>query len=164
MPVYPVILAGSKITASVLTAMQPLTIVKPGDTSITSSTTLTNDPDLVLPVAAAATYDFRCYLDFEGASSGGGLSWQWAVPSAATLRYVLNANTAVSTLGLTITGGSTVDANTNGATVLQGAYMDGTLVVSSTAGNLQLKWCQVTSSGTATIVHAQSKIWLQRTS
>ena len=53
---------------------------------------------------------------------------------------------------------------TNGAGIVQEASMRGSIVVSTTAGNVQLKWAQGTSSGTGTIVHAQSSLKLQRVS
>jgi hypothetical protein len=40
--------------------------------------------------------------------------------------------------------------------------MQGSVVTSSTAGSVTLTWAQNTSSGTATIVHAQSFLMAQR--
>ncbi len=50
---------------------------------------------------------------------------------------------------------------TNGATS-RNAMFWGTVVSSSTTGNLQLQWAQNTSSGTATKVHAKSWLILDR--
>jgi len=55
---------------------------------------------------------------------------------------------AITSLGV-LRGSATVTAGTNGAS-LRSARMYGSLIVGSTAGTLQLKWAQNTSSGTAT--------------
>jgi len=164
---YPNILAGQRITAALLNSMQPQTVIKPSDQSVTSSTTLVNDNDLVAAVVASATYIFACYLDYEGGTQGSSdLKWQWALPSGATLRY---QNIGVGTgggavTGATCTGATIVAFGTSGAASLVAASMTGTLVMSTSPGFLQFKWAQNTSSGTATIVHAQSSLSLARVS
>jgi hypothetical protein len=163
---FPVYLAGNRLTAGLLTSGQVLEVVKAADQSVTSSTVLVPDTALTLAVVAGATYDFTCYLDFEGAAQGtGDLKFQWAVPLGATLRYacphVNAANTWVG--GNTNIATTSITCATQTAGVLCGVKMDGTLVMSSTAGAITLQWAQNTSVGTATIVHAQSKLSLVRT-
>lgn len=167
MPTYPSILAGQRITASVLTSMLPLTVVKAADQSVTSSTTLVNDTALVLPVAANATYLFDCYLDYEGGPQGSSdLKWTWVIVAGAFLRYAAPHITTAgaASAGSTYSGATTVTAGSGGAGTLMGVEMHGTLVVDVTAGTIQLQWAQNTSNGTATIVHAQSSLSLTRTS
>lgn len=143
----------------------PLLVVKPGDTSRSSTTTLTADPDLTFAVAASATYQWECYLDYEGGVQGNSdLKLQWSVPASATMRF---GSQYVSSAGATrvfdtSTQASTVTPGSNGAGVLQGIHMQGSVVTSSTAGSVTLTWAQNTSSGTATIVHAQSFLMAQR--
>ena len=82
---YPNILAGQRITAALLNSMQPQTVIKPTDQSVTSSTTVVNDNDLVSAVLASATYIFTCYLDYEGGTTGSSdLKWVWSVPLASS--------------------------------------------------------------------------------
>jgi hypothetical protein len=164
----PVFQAGSSITALALDQFcVPQSVIKPADTSRTSTTTLANDPALVLPVLASATYLFDSYLDYEGGTLGSSdLKLQWNVPSGAALRYWLGGlNTSGTNISSnTFTDGAAPALGSGGAAVLKGVLMKGTLVMSSTAGNLQLQWAQNTSSGTATIVHAQSYVTLWRIS
>ena len=165
MPTYPNVLAGTRITAGLLTSMLPLTVMKPSDQSLTSNTTLANDTALVLPVSVAnANYLFDCYLDYEGGTQGASdIKWQWTVPSGATLRY--NAVLVGPGGGFTqntYLAGSTVVAGTNGAGNLRGIIMTGSLDMSSTTGSLQRQWAQNSSSATPTIVHAQSSLRLVR--
>jgi mannose/fructose/N-acetylgalactosamine-specific phosphotransferase system component IID len=160
---FPAVAAGQRITAALLDQIIPLQVIKPADQSLTSNTTLQNDTDLTLPVVAGATYIFICYLDFEGGASGSSdLKLQWSVPSGAALRYAcphINAGGS-NVLQNTNTATTNVTLQTNGAATLLGVMMTGTLVMSSTPGNITLQWAQNTSSGTATIVHAQSMLLL----
>lgn len=157
------IVAGSRITAAEIQAVAPLEIIKPTDQPLTSSTAMQNDTALFLPVVAGATYDFCCYLDFEGGTAGASdLKWTWALPSGATMRYASGHVNTGSFVFTSYTGASTVVASSAGAGVIQAVTMEGTLVTAGTAGNIQLQWAQNTSSATATIVHAQSKLRLIR--
>jgi hypothetical protein len=143
----------------------PLAAVKASDTSRTSTTTLANDPDLTLAVAANCTYVFDMYLDFEGDTTGNGdLKWKWAVPASTTMRFGIAYSTTSPAVSVSnsFTQASTVSAASNGAGTLQGLSARGTIVTSAAAGNVVLQWAQNTSSGTATIVHAQSHLYAFR--
>lgn len=158
--------AGQKITAALLNSFcAPLEVIKPSDQSVTSSTVLVNDTALFAAVVASATYDFMLYLDFEGGTlNASDLKFQLTVPAGAALRAqrIYTTTAGAASVSNTITDGVTTVAGTNGAGVLQAALMEGSLVVGATQGNLQLQWAQNTSSATATIVHAQSKLRLWR--
>jgi len=163
----PAFQAGQKLTAAALASFAaPLAVIKPSDQSVTSSTVLVNDTALVTPnLVASATYLFWCYLNYEGGTGGSSdIKWQWAAPAGATLRYGLahvgQANNV--DVGNTYQASDIPTGRTQGAGVLSGAIMTGSLVMSTTAGSLQLKWAQNTSNATATIVHAQSTLALWR--
>lgn len=144
----------------------PVPAIKPSDTSRTSTTSLTADPDLACAVVANASYRFWCYLNYEGAATGtGDLKWNFTVPAGATLRYQsISINTAGTLspllIGPTWTGSSTNSAGTNGSGNAMSLMMHGTLVVAGSAGSCTLNWAQNTSSGTSTIVHSQSALIL----
>ena len=165
MPTFPVILAGSRITAGLLTSMQPVVVTKPADQSVTSSTVLVNDNSLVVPnLLASATYQFQCLINYEGGTRGAAdFKWIWTLPSAATMLYsVIYRDTSGNVhADLSSNGGTTV-AGSNGAGALLNVTMLGSVTISSTPGSLQLQWAQGTSSGTATKVHAGSTLQLQR--
>lgn len=159
------IAAGQRITAALLNSIAPLCVIKPADQSVTNSVVLVNDNALAVPVVAGATYLFDCYLDFEGGTTGSSdLQWQWQVPTGATLRYASGHVNTGAFVFTSYTGASNVTASTNGAGTILAVTMKGSLTMSSTGGNLQLKWAQNTANATATIVHAQSYLALWRIS
>jgi hypothetical protein len=143
----------------------PLAVVKPSDTARSTNTSLTNDPDLTLAVAASCTYDFRCLVIFT-ASSGGDIQWTWSVPSGATMRYQCVHNegggTGVGNSAVIDTAAFTGFAAGGGGTTNEGLLMDGTFTTSSTSGNLVLQWAQNASNAGATTVRALSKLMLRR--
>lgn len=144
----------------------PLPAVKTTDQSVTTSTVMVNDAQLLLPVAANVTYAFDCYLNFEGSSTTGqGIQWQIAVPASATLRYhatYTRASDGGKITGDTYAGANVVAALGQGAGNPCGAKMSGSLVTLATTGNIQVQWAQAASSGTSTVVRAQSFMMLRR--
>jgi hypothetical protein len=160
--------AGASATAAGVNELSARGVVKPTDESVSSSTTMQPDNDLLYALTEVnATYEFSCYLDYEGGTiNASDLKWQWAVPAGAVLRYQAFYVTTANALG----GGSTqlgsdiVVAGSKGAGVLMGVSMHGGLTMSTTTGNIALSWAQNTSSATATIVHAASVLRLLRLS
>ena len=156
--------AGTRITAALLNSIAPLAVIKPSDQSLTSNTTLQNDSALFVPVVASATYLFQFYLDYEGnTGAGNALKAQFTVPAGATLRYgVFRTLSGAASPPVTFAAASSWQADGGGAGVLEAVSGFGSLVMSSTAGNLQLQWAQGGSTAVATIVHAQSTVTLWR--
>jgi hypothetical protein len=143
-----------------------LGIIKPADQNVTSSTTLVNDLDLVLPVEANSAYIFDCWLEFDAAASGD-FKWTWSVPSLAKLLYQALHNEG-GTIGLnnsatSYSNGNTVSAAGGGA-VVQAITMHGNLLTDVTAGSLQLRWAQNTVNATMTNLRARSHLYLQKIS
>jgi hypothetical protein len=142
----------------------PLAAIKPTSQNVISSTTFVNDSDLVLPVAASASYIFDCWLDFTSVS-GADLKVTWAVPSGSSLLYQALHNEGGAT-GLNNSQLIYADTNTlfcagNGATQVA-AGLHGSLVTAGTPGNLQLRWAQNTSTASNTTIRLQSYLSLQR--
>lgn len=161
------IYAGQRITADALDALAPLMAMKAGDTNYTN-TTLTNDPELFLALVANATYLLEAFLVYEGGTSGSAdLQGKFTVPSGASLRYTnIGQNASGGNTGSfagTATSG-TYTGNTNGAGNLRSLTIPGSVVMGSTAGNIQMQFSQNTANATATIVHAQSYLAVQRVS
>ena len=157
--------SGEVLTASDVNAwFVPLNAVKGTDETVTSSTALQNDNDLVLAVPANVTYKFDCLVIYTGAT-GGDIKWTWAVPSGATLLYQCLHNEGGGT-GLNNSTQAYSDLNTlqaaGGASQVEAVNMRGRMTTSSTAGNLQLQWAQNSSNATATIMRIQSNLTLQR--
>jgi len=163
---YPTISAGQRITASLLTSMLPITVSKPADESVTSSTTLQNDDDLVVAVSANATYVMDGYIMTSGAAAGtGDLKIDFTIPSGATMKYTSFGTTTASPAvqyEATVNANSTARAiGTNGSADM-GVAIQAVITVGSTAGSVQLRWAQNTSSGTATILRATSYLRFER--
>jgi len=158
---FPVILAGTVITASLLAQVEPNTVIKPSDQSVTSSTTLVNDSALAAAVGANATYIFAMFIDYEGIASTGDLKFGWTVPASTTMKYIIIGNT---TGGAAQNGhgtqASTPSQGGGGAGVGEGTLLFGTINTASAAGTVQFQWAQNTSNATATKVHAGSALIL----
>ena len=128
---------------------------KTSNTSRANTTTLADDPDLVLNVDANKTYHFTGFLYATG--GGGDLKMTFVGPSGATLSWKVDGIDNGSHSGLLTGGGTTVLDIANGE---RGWYVSGKIVVSSTAGQLKLQWAQNTSNGTATNLLAGSCLQL----
>jgi hypothetical protein len=141
----------------------PLAAIKTSDESVTSSTTIQNDDELVLTPEVSSSYYFQCYIYFQGGTAGD-IKWQWGVPTGAFIRYqaVFTGTGGGFGANNTYSASDVVAAQCDGAGVDNGMNMMGTLVMGSTSGNLTFKWAQNSSSGTATIVKAQSAVMLTR--
>lgn len=161
--------AGARVTAAMLQGVAPDAIIKGADQQVLNSTTLVNDSALFLTLPANTTWAFVCNLDYEGAATGtGDLKWKWSVPSGATMRYTrigyLPGSIGSPTVALQ-TEANTPQGGTNGAAVLEGQFMFGSVVMGGTAGALQLTWAQQTANASvATIVHAGSILALWQVS
>jgi hypothetical protein len=162
--------AGDILTASDINAhpVQQTWVVKSADESVTSTTTVQNDDHLVLPVLASTRYWLEAFLIYDGAV-GGDIKLGWSFPSGATMRWygggmadsaTVDNNAATnqfcSAINQTMPFGCFATANPDAV------HIRGNLLVASTAGNMQLQWAQLTSSGTATKIYAESLLRLTR--
>jgi hypothetical protein len=139
--------------------------LKTANESVTSSTTLQNDDQLVLAVAASAKYFMEMFIPYTGAASpAGDLKMGFTGPSGATMTWAnfgvnSSALTAYNVVGEALAGGRAV--GTNGATTMC-CQPKGYLQTSTTSGNLQFQWAQNSSSGTATTILAGALLKLTR--
>lgn len=169
---YPVISAGQRITAGLLTSMLPAPITKVADQSVTNSTTNVNDTHLLSSVAANAVYIVTGMLLYS-ARSDTDIKIGWTGPSAATFDWISHAQSPGGTGGVASLG-VVVDRQSIGATAfpLDGfgaenttvmtAPLWGRLVTSAAAGTFQLNWSQRTANATSAIMRAGSWILLTR--
>lgn len=154
------------LTASdVNTWFVPISVTKPTSQSVTSSTTLVNDTALVAAIAANANYEFTCQVFYIAASGPGDIKWTWSLPAGSALIYQ-NLHNEGGSVGMNNSGVANSDADTpfaaGGGSPTEAVRMTGNLNTSSTTGNVQLRWAQNTSSGTATQVRANSQLILRR--
>lgn len=132
---------------------------KSADQSVTSSTTLVNDTNLTLPIAANATY----ILEVQGvftAASGGDIKIGWAtLPAGASLIWTVPAVAAGTG---SVFSATSVDSWTGSNATVKSFWYRGQLTTAGTAGNVQLQFAQVTNNATPTVLKVGSWIKLER--
>jgi hypothetical protein len=166
---YPVISAGQKITASLLTSMVPNVTVKSTTTDRTSTITLADDPELASIALGVGTWSVEMTIfATTPTTSTQKLATQWS--------FTGTWNTPIRACfgpGSTNSAARTDDtpAQYNGAgsttTVVYGFAASAgfntiiercDLVVVTVAGNLGFKWAQSVSSVNATSVKSGSSV------
>ncbi|MEV0993407.1 hypothetical protein [Nonomuraea sp. NPDC050202] len=143
--------------------------LKTADESVASSTTLQDDNHLFLSVAANTEYWVQAHLIYEGAANpSGDLQLGWSFPSGSTWTWVSDA------LGSGVTGSTDIISRTRqvgsgssspgtvGAGILVIAVPKGVLRVGSNSGFLRLRWAQLASTATPTIVKTGSLLTIRR--
>ena len=142
----------------------PLVACKTTNTPRNTTTTVTADPELVLPVAASVTYQFQAFLEYDGPNVvNQGIKFNWAVPAGATLRYQVNyIGVGGSPNNDYRDGTTTVTGESLGGLVFMTASLNGTLLMSSTSGSMAMQWAQNISAAANVTLYAQSYIMLRR--
>lgn len=166
-----------RYTGSAWARMQeaPLFVRKTVTETVTASTTVQNDDQLVLAVAANTTYEFVCQVAYDG-NSTADIKLGFTFPASATMDYYASGYgigvgaqfslwsfVAGGAAGLgTVSPSQMQGFSDETATSLTAIRLYGILQVGSTAGNLQLQWAQNTSNAVATRVLAGSYLKLER--
>lgn len=140
------------------------TAYKTSDTSRTSTTTLTADPNLAVSVVANAVYLVNLYVahTYDAACD---MKFSWSGPAGATMT---NWMAAWRTVDGTETSGSFASISTSvplqsaSGSFTQPVWAHGLLIVSSTAGTFSFTWAQNTSSVNAATVKSGSILQLDR--
>lgn len=120
-----------------------------------TTTTLGDVSGMSIPLAANEVYEFEAVI-FYTAPTAGDLKIAWTVPSGATgawggLGRDITTTTNLNALSFSAFGDATT-MSLGGTAVGETALVNGTVVNSSTPGNLQLRGAQVAASGTTSIV------------
>lgn len=173
MALYPSILAGQRITASLLQAMLPLIAYKTANTDRSATTTLTDDPDMTVQLAANAVYrvEMRIYYATTTGTGAPLFKTAWDVPSGATGNRSaqgpgsnavdpgadnIAVHSGVHAFATTVTYGGRASA------VNQCVAIETATITTTNAGTLALQWAQATSSATAVRVAAGSVLTAHR--
>ena len=130
---------------------------KPSDESVTSSTALQNDDDLLFAIGANEEWAFQLYI-VHNCSSDYDLAYAITVPAGCTVYYGHDSPGDYSVYGT-----SNMQASSSGETCYS-AGVDGLKQIliygiaknGATAGNVQFQFAQQASGGTASIVKAGS--------
>lgn len=149
-------------------AASPSFVRKTADESVTSSTTKQDDDHLLLAIAANESWVVDFNIIFSG-SNAGDLKCSLTVPSGATgvVGGLGTDTTATGNVGdVRFFATSTFTEEhffaCNSTSVFTIAVLKALVINSSNAGNIQFQWAQVTSSGTATTVRANSHLVARR--
>jgi len=137
------------------------TVRKSSDQTVTSSTTVVNDSQLKFAVAANETYIFQAWLYTYAADGTPDIKVTFTGPSGSTVfwsssQVIFNAGGS-TTLTVVSPGATTADLFVDSN--LRAIQLYGTILNSSTAGDVQLQWAQNTSSANGTSVKAGSSIF-----
>jgi hypothetical protein len=139
-------------------------IRKTADETVTSSTTLQNDDHLVFAVDANSVYSIEMVLIVSAGNTTADYKFAWTFPSGTTMFWGMvseggtmwqagNHLTGPAALG---TEATTITASSDN--IITGKLFKGVVIVSSTAGNMQLQWAQNTSDGSGSVVKTNSHI------
>lgn len=141
-------------------------VAKSADQVVTNSTTLVNDSNLAVSVAANTTYGFQAMLICAAAANNAtGCQVAFTAPTGSTISWAAIAAaegaTAVQVpVSVTTNGGS---VNITGAQATYQIRIQGTLVTSSTSGTLQLQFANGgAGAGRTTTMKAGSTISVLR--
>lgn len=131
----------------------------------TSTTALANDTHLLVPIPAAGTYMFSCYLGYDGATAGD-LKIGWTLTGGFTMVYGANGpGTAAAAYTddqmAYFDGTMTPGFGCHGVGTLSAVTLLGTLIAGG-AGTVQMTWAQNTSNATRTRMFSNSFIDFQR--
>lgn len=170
----PAFAAGDILTAADIQTLQPRAVEKAVTESVTSSTTLQNDDELLLALPANTTWEFETLILYDGDGTNGDLQCCYTFPTGATVSVggLGPANNVTSGVGSGDWAGYAADTTsptstffgygTVGAAVVLTFMHTGSIALGSTAGNLQFQWAQRVSSATPTRVFAGSRIVARR--
>ncbi|MFE7072720.1 hypothetical protein ACFU96_21820 [Streptomyces sp. NPDC057620] len=172
---YPTLYAGQRLTGLLLQQMLPDVIVKGTNEDRASTTTVTNDAELVATLEANALYHITFFIHF-AAIDAAQFQTQWSVPASAT--GVRSAQGAAWTLA----GGAATASAADGGYHRSGVHAYGTAVRYGTrasasnqalaqeesvlttvsGGTLALQWAQAVSNASAARVAAGSSLHVRR--
>lgn len=135
---------------------------KSADETVNNSSTLQNDDELLLAIAANEVWAFELML-FNTSPSAADIKFALTIPTGASMLWLppgtsywsIAAAWTSSGLGINASGGALAVMG-NASTI--GFQIKGFVVCGATAGNLQLQWAQNAATVGDTIVHTNS--WL----
>lgn len=168
MSVYPDIEVGDIVTADLLTSMLPIYIVKSANETVTSSTTLQTDDELVTPTLAVGVWSIRgsFVMSTVTAVKIAWISTGTIVGNRRCMGPGSSATTAEdnSTIRWPSSGITTANVYGYRSGTLQYHILEFGIFTVSVAGTLAVQWAQNVSSGTATTMHSTSHLEIKRVS
>lgn len=128
---------------------------KSADQTITSQTTIQNDTHLSVSVEANTNYEVECLLFYNPQSVSQQLKAGFSAPAGAS-GYWGSTDSPQSAVGLFNNTGVNSFPQFVGTAGVHTVVLRGFLLVAGTAGTLQYKWAQSSSSATGLILKQHS--------
>lgn len=130
---------------------------KAADTSRNSTTTVTDDPDLLFAVAANEVWDFEAHLFVISADATPDFKFTCTGPSGSTVTYAgIRQDDSGNATSIAATAGGTTTLVNMGSSQLNIITISGTCTNGATPGNLSIQWAQNVSNATNTTLKAGS--------
>lgn len=163
-----IVCCASALSAStVITAPVIISKVKAADLTRASTTTFTDDPDLIIPVQSGETWQFIVTLRARTNGVSSGIKFAFAYPniayasSAPAVGFMSNMITAFYSGTPYLPGSGVTFIARDGGT--EDLIMFASINVKfSASGNFSLQWAQSTSSATNSTVNMGSSIVAMR--
>lgn len=157
--------SGELLTAAKLNRFVPIFKAKTGTQAVSASTTVVDDTDLFVDLAAGRTYQIDAFVSANG-TAAGDIKVVWTNTGTMTFPQVRSCSgpsiattsanataAAATTVGVTVAATRTmtteVPYGVDGA--ISSAIEESFIVVCTVAGRLQLRWAQNTASGTTNV-------------
>ncbi len=162
----PVWVSGQVLTASdVDTWFVPLVGYKTADLSRASTTTPTNDPDLIVSLAASAVYKIQFAAMYACASTGIDLKFDFGIPAGSSGEYVhwyWSGATTFAGPGNSADPWTQVRVGYAAASGDMGLTGHGIIFTAGTASTFGFQWSQNVSNATSITVRKGSFLVAQR--
>ncbi len=133
--------------------------IKASDTTRSLNNTLSDDPELAIPIGANETYAIFGMFKSSCANATPDLKIAFTVPTGATMDIIYHSNggslTTFTSAALRNSGSQSPNIPI-GANIINLIMFQGTVVNGSTAGFLKFQWSQNTSNANSTTVTAGS--------
>jgi hypothetical protein len=158
----PVWTVGEILTASDVNSwFVPIAAYKTSATSL-STTTLTNDPDLTVALAASATYEVRAMIGYTNASGSSAFHYTFTLPTGASGAYGGTYTKPGPLVGPWFNNWTAVVDAAASDNLGHGLVLGGTVFMGVNAGSLQLQWCCTTASSGSLAVGIGSNLVARR--
>ena len=142
----------------------PTYVLKANDQSVSNNTPV-DDNELKVSIGANQTWAFRFVVIYDGVSGGDifvsvkGPTSATGIWSASGIDVAATSPGNFKSVGVTSVGGIAGQTfGCSGTTVWSTVSIEGAVSTGGTAGTLLLRWAQVTTNGTATVVKAGSRL------
>lgn len=160
--------SGSRLTAATLqglvSELRPVFVRKTSDETVNNSSTMQNDDELLAAVVADTVYHFRLRVVVNSGTTPD-IKFGFTYPSGTTLTYDITEGETPASAAAVVSGPYTqadaaVAFSTTGSD--QPCYIEGLIVVSSTAGTFQVQWAQFAANASNTVVRTGSYLHLRK--